>query len=661
MDPFDQSSPGSQNNMFQNLMNFGASTMANSAPANAVTGASAIGRGMLGGQQMAMQNSQARSANQLSGAQAGVYGAEAATKNIGNQMSVMSMNMLRRHYGMAPLMLGANGQLTVATDPSSTSGKTDEPRESQGMTGPSWSATPGSTRLNSGPQTNSYAAGSTEDSRPITPFSDRIMGAESGGRDYDKNGNPLTSSKGAKYAMQVMPETARDPGFGVEPAKNDSPEEFNRVGREYAAAMQERYGGDERLAAGAYNAGPGRVDQALAQLPQETQDYVPRVVSSQPSQAAPQGQSDDPYSTPKGVNPAAWDQALMLHMAGNPYGTEALKAMASAPYTNIEARQGGITYNPGLGITAVGRLEGESPGGAKYLTPPNISGPGGLSISGESPKGVAGAGGGYAGVPPGSFLTDIGPGAKTQIEDLMKFHSDGEHGELKSYHAAVQATQNVDILANHLESLNQQGGDAFLKSGSGGQWRNDFAKGLNTFAGLVGAEAAFNPEQVASAEGAYKMTNLLGMQMISQQFGAGREAGNIIMTGIKSNPSIENTPEGAKMLVNGIREVNNNTIDRYSFKDWWARPDGPHPGDLRNADVAFNKVFPSTSYAQRAISQEQPVRVNTPGGRAALLPGTIYVAPDGSQRQVPDFTNEQLMEKYTQAEKIGLTPVMQRR
>lgn len=104
--------------------------------------------------------------------------------------------------------------------------------------------------------------------------------AESGNRDY-ANGRPVTSPAGARYAMQTMPGTARDPGFGVRPAQGDSPQEFNRVGREYLQAMMRRYDGDPARAWAAYNAGPGRVDAALrgggdwlSRLPRETQNYV---------------------------------------------------------------------------------------------------------------------------------------------------------------------------------------------------------------------------------------------------------------------------------------------------------------------------------------------------------------------------------------------------
>lgn len=106
--------------------------------------------------------------------------------------------------------------------------------------------------------------------------------AESRGRRYDKNGNVLTSPAGAKGEMQVMDGTNTDPGFGVRPAQNNSLEERARVGRDYIAAMLRRYGNDPAKAWAAYNAGPGRVDNAIKQhgeawldnMPAETRKYV---------------------------------------------------------------------------------------------------------------------------------------------------------------------------------------------------------------------------------------------------------------------------------------------------------------------------------------------------------------------------------------------------
>jgi hypothetical protein len=100
----------------------------------------------------------------------------------------------------------------------------------------------------------------------------KIRDIESGNRDYDKFGRPVVSPKGAKFAAQVMPTTNKDPGYGVKPAADDSAAESNRVGRDYFAAMKNKYG-DSELAAAAYNSGPGRVDRILQKAKQTGQDW----------------------------------------------------------------------------------------------------------------------------------------------------------------------------------------------------------------------------------------------------------------------------------------------------------------------------------------------------------------------------------------------------
>lgn len=113
------------------------------------------------------------------------------------------------------------------------------------------------------------------------------MQSESGGRRFGADGQLLTSPAGAKGEMQVLDGTNKNPGFGVTPARDDSPEERARVGRDYLAAMVQRYDGDLAKAWAAYNAGPGRVDQELkdaakrgqpgawlGNMPAETRAYV---------------------------------------------------------------------------------------------------------------------------------------------------------------------------------------------------------------------------------------------------------------------------------------------------------------------------------------------------------------------------------------------------
>lgn len=98
----------------------------------------------------------------------------------------------------------------------------------------------------------------------------------------ESGGNPgAVSSAGARGLMQVMPETARDPGFGVRPS-NGSAQDDARVGREYRAAMEREYGGDLAKMWAAYNWGPGNLNDALrrygdnwfSHAPAETRAYV---------------------------------------------------------------------------------------------------------------------------------------------------------------------------------------------------------------------------------------------------------------------------------------------------------------------------------------------------------------------------------------------------
>lgn len=61
--------------------------------------------------------------------------------------------------------------------------------------------------------------------QPVSPDTfNRMIQAESRGQNFDAQGRPLTSPKGAMFAAQVMPSTAAQPGFGVRPAQAQTPE-----------------------------------------------------------------------------------------------------------------------------------------------------------------------------------------------------------------------------------------------------------------------------------------------------------------------------------------------------------------------------------------------------------------------------------------------------
>lgn len=131
----------------------------------------------------------------------------------------------------------------------------------------------------------------------------RVLSAESGGRQFAANGQPLTSSAGAVGIAQVMPRTAPEAaqlaGVAWDEQRYRTDPAYNaQIGRAYFEKQLQDFG-DPAKAAAAYNAGPARVQQAvmrygdawLDHLPNETKQYVGRVVGAPPSQIVGQPRS----------------------------------------------------------------------------------------------------------------------------------------------------------------------------------------------------------------------------------------------------------------------------------------------------------------------------------------------------------------------------------
>ncbi len=140
------------------------------------------------------------------------------------------------------------------------------------------------------------------DADPSATMQNMLL-AESGGRQKDKDGNTITSGKGAIGIAQMLPataeETARRIGIPWDENRFLHDENYNRaLGQAYFHQLCDRYGNNQTLACAAYNAGPGTVDRWLKQygdprtgaisdeqfvqaIPYaETQRYVSRVASA---------------------------------------------------------------------------------------------------------------------------------------------------------------------------------------------------------------------------------------------------------------------------------------------------------------------------------------------------------------------------------------------
>jgi hypothetical protein len=179
------------------------------------------------------------------------------------------------------------------------------------------------------PTTNIAAAAEGGVAGATTPDQRAIVQTES-------NGNPnAVSPRGAQGAWQVMPNTQMNPGFGVQPAANNSRAELDRVGRDYYGAMLQRYG-NPTLASVAYNMGPGATDNWLQSggqfetLPQETRNYLGKVSLLTAMNGRGQQQSPAPQATaPQGGPMAA------AAPPGYAQGAEGMAKDNAAAYSNL--------------------------------------------------------------------------------------------------------------------------------------------------------------------------------------------------------------------------------------------------------------------------------------------------------------------------------------
>ena len=124
------------------------------------------------------------------------------------------------------------------------------------------------------------------------PIIDKIIQTES---QYDPNAR---SRKHAVGLMQIMEDTAIDPGFGVTPMSPEDrldPVKNVQFGAEYFNALKNKFGGDEKLALMSFNWGYGNVRKWIAagsdpsQIPSETVEYLEKILGTETLMEEPMG------------------------------------------------------------------------------------------------------------------------------------------------------------------------------------------------------------------------------------------------------------------------------------------------------------------------------------------------------------------------------------
>lgn len=198
--------------------------------------------------------------------------------------------------------------------------------------------------------------------------------------------------------------------------------------------------------------------------------------------------------------------------------------------------------------------------------------------------------------PDGSVTSSVTPSTET----LQKTAAQNYEKARETYNGAQQTKQTLAEMEDSFRSLNSAG---WSSTGAGAEARLGMARAINSVwqvLGVKGESLPFDPEKIASWEDLQKNSTRLGFSL-ARTLGA-REAMQIVQGAIKANPSVQNTPKGALMVLNTIRQNAERDNDYFEFATRYAQT---HGGDLIGAEVAFNKQNPPSLYARRAIVQAQ--------------------------------------------------------
>jgi hypothetical protein len=193
----------------------------------------------------------------------------------------------------------------------------------------------------------------------------------------------------------------------------------------------------------------------------------------------------------------------------------------------------------------------------------------------------------------GGFTSSVTPGSLEMQKSAGGAYEDAR----KKYEGAQDVKRQVAIMENNFRELNSAN---WSTAGTGAEARLNIGRAANSIFSALGVKdekLPFDPDKIASWESLTKESLRLGFAL-SRSLGA-REAMQVVQSAIKANPGIQNTPLGARMVMNAIRESAQRDADYYRFATQY----GTQRGHLVGADIEFNKINPPELYGRRAIVQ----------------------------------------------------------
>lgn len=498
---------------------------------------------------------------------------------------------------------------------------------------------------------------------------DRVIQAESAGNPYAR------SPKGAMGLMQVMPGTAKSPGFGIEPLENPwDPEANKRFGTQYLGAMLDRYGGDEEASLAAYNWGPGNADKWVKagkpedMLPRETRDYIGKIVGRRRGR----GQVYQPEIEPGTGKPsqAGWDTSIIplgpdtqdeatpgLNLPDRPSKSRAslAEAMMSNAYRSSENTRG----SP---LAVLGSIAQLYSGG--YMAGQNED------KAGERTSAIAEA---LAGAEDRDDLTNVmfrsgdpalvkaAAAARLQRDKPRSRYAASEDGgvfdkytgewkqrppdptrtESRKYEAReiglARAKRRTKLFEDAREAVvNNRRLDSYErlnKRATTGGFMSDVSLGAKRFLGFFGMEPeTLGLDDNAGLNEALKaMTTRSALDVSQQTKGAITEREMDMF--IEAVPSLRNTKEGNQLIIDFLRAANNRRIALNKRAVEYVREHGTLDEGFVGAMEKIYKTYPTpdlSGYAQP--DEEAPASETDAPDIKPPSPGEILTDEESGQR-----------------------------
>lgn len=163
---------------------------------------------------------------------------------------------------------------------------------------------------------------------------------------------------------------------------------------------------------------------------------------------------------------------------------------------------------------------------------------------------------------------------------------------------AVSASQSKQQLEDMRHALEELPEDGLLVAGTDFDSRLALVKMYQTYMSAMGIEPDEQlAKEIASGENLKKLTVRLG-QDLSRMLGS-NNAAEIVTSSISAVPSAENSPEGARRIINALSAVNDRHMDWNNFLTNWLS-DPRSGGSTLGALEEFNRMNPPELYALKS-------------------------------------------------------------